>query len=316
MLVLEGGAFAWKEDFARRVDAEFFRVTALIDGDANAAARILIEKRIADGHVHEGFAERKDEGFAIELEADLVADGIAERAEIIALHVGDERAEGIVEADDVAGDSFFFDRGSFRREANELGYLWAGDGVIPPSGEMRGGGRKNIAAMKRGRNGGSEHPGGVGDFVGGVEAIAIECRSDEAVVGQDKVLSFFRFDDDGFARSADAGIDDAKKNGASGIVGSNGGKESGAFFDLERRDLMGDVHDANVGRNVQDDGFAESDGVVGGAEVGDEDDGGTRSRGSGIGLRRLRAGRDEERDCEACGNEQRATAHREIPLID
>src|SRR5579871_6074081 len=159
MLVLEGGAFAGKENFAGRVDAKFFRVVALIDSDADAAARILIEKRIADGHVHEGFAERKDEGFAVELEADLVADGVAERAEIVAQHVGDERAEGVVEADDVAGDSFFFDDSGFRREANEFGYLRAGDGVIPSSGEMRGGGRKNITAMKRGRNGGSEHPG-------------------------------------------------------------------------------------------------------------------------------------------------------------
>jgi len=217
-LAFERGAFAGNENCSGRLDRELFGIVTLIDGDADAAARILIEKRIADGNVHKRFAEGKDQHFAVELKADSVADGVTERAKVVARNVGDERAEGIVEADDVAGDSFFFDSGSFGTEANELRNDGAGDGVIPSSGEMRGGGRKNVAAMKSGRDGGREHPGGVGNFVGGFEAVAIEDWSDEAVVGQNEVLALSGFDDDGFARSADAGIDDGKKNGAGGIV--------------------------------------------------------------------------------------------------
>src|SRR5438128_10580986 len=61
LLVFERCAFAGNEDCSRRFDGEFFRVIALVDGDADAAARILIEKGFADGNVHEGFGEGKDE---------------------------------------------------------------------------------------------------------------------------------------------------------------------------------------------------------------------------------------------------------------
>lgn len=58
------GAFARNEDLCGRFDAEFLRVIALVDGDADAPARILIKKRIADGNIHERFAEGKDESFS------------------------------------------------------------------------------------------------------------------------------------------------------------------------------------------------------------------------------------------------------------
>jgi len=136
--VFEGGAFAGNEDCSGRFDGEFFRVIALVNGDGDAAARILIEKGFADGNVHKGFAEGQDECFAVELKANFVADGVTEGAEIVALNVGNERAERIVERDDVTSDSFFFDGGGFGAEANELRNEGAGDGVIPSGGEMRG----------------------------------------------------------------------------------------------------------------------------------------------------------------------------------
>ena len=268
----EGDAFAGDENCSGRLDGEFFGIVTLIDGDADAAARVLIEERFADGNVHEGFAEGENERFAVEVETDFVADGVTEGAKIVALNVGDKRAEGIVEADDVAGDSFLFDDGDFRAEANELRNDGASDGVIPTGGEMRGGGRKNIAAVKSGRDGGREHPGGVGDFVGRFEAVAIEDRRDEAVVGQNEILALLSFDDDGFARSANAGIDDGEKNGAGGVVRRNGCEKARRFFDLIWRHLMRDVHDARVGGDVDDYGFADGGGVVGGAEIGHEDD--------------------------------------------
>jgi len=96
-------------------------------------------------------------------------------------------------------------------------------------------------------------------------------------------LALFGFDDDGFARSADARIDDGEKNGAGGIVRRNGGEKARGLFDLVRRDLMRDVHDARVGGDVDDYGFADGDGVVGGAEIGHEDDRGMWScRGGAI----------------------------------
>src|SRR5439155_3682574 len=102
---------------------------------------------------------------------------------------------------------------------------------------MRGGGRKNIAAVKSGRDRGREHPGGVGDFMSGLEAVAIDDRRDEAVVGQNEILALFGFDDNGFARSADARIDDGEKNGAGGIVRRNGCEKARGLFDLVWRDL-------------------------------------------------------------------------------
>ena len=278
-LVFKGGAFTREENFCWRLDGEFLGVIALIDGDADAATRILIEQRIADGNVHECFAEGEHKRFAIELKADFVADGVTERAKIVALNVGYEGAERIVKADDVAGDAFFFDGGGFWAELDEVSDLRAGNGVVPSGGKMRASGRKNVAAVECGRDGGREHPGGVGDFVGGLEAVAVDDRRDEAVVGENEVLTFFRFDDDGFARGADAGIDNDDEDGSSGVVRRNGGEEARTFLDLKRRDLMSDVHDAGVGQDLQHDGFAERDGVIGGAEVGHENDGGVLRRG-------------------------------------
>jgi hypothetical protein len=147
----ERDAFAWYEDGSGRLDGESFGVVTLIDGDADAASGVLIEEGIADGDVHEGFAEGEDERFAVELEADFVADGVTKGAKIVALNVGNERAKRIVEADDVAGDSFFFDGSGFGRESNELRNVRAGDGEIPTSGEMSGSRRKNVAAVEGGR---------------------------------------------------------------------------------------------------------------------------------------------------------------------
>src|SRR5215813_2291019 len=237
----ERGAFARNEKRRRRINSKLLRKVALIDGDADTPARILIQKRVADGDVHKGFAEREHELLTIQQKADLVADGIAERSEVVASNVGDERAKWIIEANNVATDSFFIDGGGFGIQAYKFADLWTCDGVIPSRGEMCGGGRKNVAAMKRGRDGGSQHPGCVGDFVCGIEAAAIEEGSDQTIVGQNEILALFCFDDDRFAGSADARVHDGKKNGAGRIVRSNGCEEARAFFDLIRRDLVREV---------------------------------------------------------------------------
>src|SRR5215813_11415965 len=80
-------------DGAGDFDVEFFGVVALVDGNADAAARIDVEERVADGDVHEGFAVRQGNGLFVDLDGDFVADDVAELHEIVARDVGDERAE-------------------------------------------------------------------------------------------------------------------------------------------------------------------------------------------------------------------------------
>jgi len=122
-------------------------------------------------------------------------------------------------------------------------------------------------------------------------------------------LVFFCFDDDGFARSAHAGVDDGEKNGAGGIVRRNSRDKARAFFDLKRRDLMRDVHDAHVGGDVDDYGFTDGDGVVRSAEIGDEDDRGVRCDAASVRFAgEFFARCDAERDCRKSGNEKKATA--------
>src|SRR5437899_11483270 len=66
LLVFEGSAFAGNEDCSRRFDGEFFRVIALVDGDADAAERILIKKVLADGNVLACFVGCREERLALE----------------------------------------------------------------------------------------------------------------------------------------------------------------------------------------------------------------------------------------------------------
>ncbi len=128
-----------------------------------------------------------------------------------------------------------------RGEANELRNDGADEVVVPSGGEVRSGGRENVAAVEGGRDGGLDHPVWIGDFARGVEAVAIEDRREDAVVRSDEVLSLFRFRDDGFARSADAGIDDDQENGVRRVVRRYAEEKARAFFDRKRRDLVRDV---------------------------------------------------------------------------
>src|SRR6266481_726068 len=106
---------------------------------------------------------------------------------------------------------------------------------------MRGGGRENVAAVKRGRKGSFDHPGLIGDFASGGQAVAVEHGGDQAVIGKNKKLALPGFDDDGFAGSADAGVDDDEEYGAGGIVGSHIKQEARGFIDLIWSDLVRNV---------------------------------------------------------------------------
>src|SRR5260370_3989581 len=99
---LEGGAFARNEDGAGRLDVELLRVVALVDGNADATAGIDEQKRIADRDVHESFYVRQGHRFLVDLDPEFVAGFVAELLEFIAGNIGDQGAEGIVQADYVA----------------------------------------------------------------------------------------------------------------------------------------------------------------------------------------------------------------------
>src|SRR6266576_1223625 len=188
---LERSAFARNEDSAGSLDVELLRVIALVDGNADAAARIDEQKRIADGDIHESFHVREGHRFFLDRDPEFVAEVVAELLEFVAGNIGEQGAEGVVEANDVAGDALVGDGGSSWSEADELGNLWADEIVIPSGGEVRGCGRKDIAAMKSGRNGGLNHPVWNGDLACGIQAVAIHHWGDQAVVWKNKKLSLF-----------------------------------------------------------------------------------------------------------------------------
>src|ERR1700687_1707639 len=188
---LERSAFARNEDSAGRLDVDLLRVVALVDGNADAAARIDEQKRIADGDIHESFHVREGHRFLVDLDPEFIAEVVAELLEFVAGNIREQGAEGVVEADDVAGDALVGGGGSFWSEADELRNLGADEIVIPPGGEVRACRRKDIAAMKSGRNGGLNHPVWIGDLACGILAIAIHHGRDQAIVRKNKKLSLF-----------------------------------------------------------------------------------------------------------------------------
>jgi len=69
------------------------------------------------------------------------------------------------------------------------------------------------------------------------------------------------------------GVDDRHKHRARREIGTCAIEEAGAIEYGERRDLMGEIHDAQLGRNRVHHAFAERYGIVHHAEIGHEDDG-------------------------------------------
>src|SRR5207302_5625744 len=120
---------------------------------------------------------------------------------------------------------------------------------------MGSGGRKNIAAVKGGRDTGLEHPVLVGDFVGALETVTLKHGADDSIVRQNEELALFRFYDNRLARGSNAGIDDHQKDGSGRVIRSYAKEVARGFFNLKWCDLVGDVHDAGIGRNANDDRF-------------------------------------------------------------
>src|SRR6266513_1239583 len=204
---LERSAFERNEESAGRLDVELLRVVALVDGNADAAARIDEQKRIAHGDIHESFHVREGHRFLVDFDPEFVAEVVAQLLEFVNGNIREQGTEGVVETDDVAGDALVGDGGSSCSEAFAVRNLGDDEIVIPSGGEVRGRSRKDIAAMKSGRNGGLNHPVWIGDLACGIQAVAIHHGGDQAIVRKNKKLSLFLFDDDSFARGTYSGVD-------------------------------------------------------------------------------------------------------------
>src|SRR2546426_1312714 len=140
--------FAGDEDWGGRPDAVGWREIALVESEAHLAAGVHIEEGPANGDVHEGLDVERGEGLVAEAKGDCVTESVTELAKFVAGDIGDQRAVGIVEGDDFAGDSAAVRGGNARPGAGQVGNDRAGLRPVPSSSEMRRCRRKNIAAVE------------------------------------------------------------------------------------------------------------------------------------------------------------------------
>jgi len=103
--------------------------------------------------------------------------------------------------------------------------------------------------------------------------IAILDQRHQSVVGQNEILATLRFHHHRLACASDPRVDDCHKHRARREIGTCTIEEAGAIEYGERRDLMREIHDAQLGRNRVHHAFAERYGIVHHAEIGHEDDG-------------------------------------------
>src|SRR5258708_23131088 len=172
-----------------------------------------------------------------------------------------------------SGHAFVGLGSGFCRQADELGDCGAHQIVVPARRQVGCGGRENVAAVEGRGDGRLDHRVLSGDFAGGVEAVAVEGGGQDAVVRRHEVLAFFGFGNNGFAGSADARVDYGQEDGIGGVVRRYTQEETRGFLNGVWRDLMSDVGQADLGSDAVDYRTADRYRVIGGAEVGHEDDG-------------------------------------------
>ncbi len=189
-------------------------------------------------------------------------------------------------------EAVLVERGGVEIEADKVLQFGADLGPVVAAGEMRAHRRENIAAVKGGRDFRADHPVGIFDVADTFDTVAIGHHGDQAVIGKHKELASLGPDDDCLARAAHSRIDDADENGSSGKIRRGSKEKAGAVGDGKGGDLMGQVDDAQIGRDAVHDAFAKSDRVVDDTEIGHEDES-RRRRGP---RRRLRADRNGEQN--------------------
>src|SRR2546426_47674 len=127
--------FSWPfgrdEDGGGRPDAVGSGEIALVESEAHLAAGVRIEEGPANGDVHEGLDVGRGEGLVAEAKSDCVAESVTELAKFVTGDIGDQRAVGIVEGDDFAGDSVGVCGGNARPKADQSGNDRAGLRPVP-----------------------------------------------------------------------------------------------------------------------------------------------------------------------------------------
>src|SRR3954453_15222111 len=97
-----GGVLGGNEDGGGRLDTKLSRIIALVYGNAHATPRVYIKEGFAHGNIHERLGIRHRNRLLVDLDWHLVALHVAKLFEFLSRNVGDQGAEGIVQADDVA----------------------------------------------------------------------------------------------------------------------------------------------------------------------------------------------------------------------
>src|SRR6266550_3555991 len=244
----DAGPGSWLLFFHRDRDGEtrgdfvLLGEVALVEREGDASAGVDVQEGAAYGYVAEGLDEGDGIGASVEGEGNGVAEVIAEFGEGFSRYVEDDVAEGAVEAEDLGVQACGVDSRVVDVEPDEFGDVERGAGLDPvlAAGDVRSGGREDVAAVEGGGETGTDHPGRVCDL-SGVDDLVWPIggqEGEEAVVREDEVLA-----------------------------AAGAGEEAGAFGDVVGRDLVGDVDDADTGIDANHDGLADADGVVLDVEV-------------------------------------------------
>src|SRR5258708_28144650 len=240
------------------------------------SAGIDVEQRLIQRNVAEGADKLQLHWFVVHCDWDVLAALVAELQEIIAVSVGDEIAKGSVGGNDFSGEAPIVESRGFELQAyqsvhhqfgTDLVPVFAARAVAPHRGE-------DVAAVECRGEFAADHPLGIGYFVGSLNAVPLFDEREQTVVGKNKILAAPGLGDDCLARAADGRINHDYEDGSGGIVGRSAVKEPRAIENRKRRDLMGEVDDADLGHDGVHDSPADGNGVVEDAEIGHEDDGG------------------------------------------
>src|ERR1700690_746646 len=129
-----------RDDYRNRgIDVVHFREISFVNRESDSASGIHVEQWLAYGHIHEGLHVGHGVGLAGDLDGDFIAELVSQTLKILAANVGDQAAEGIIEANHIAGNSDVGDRGLHRFQMDELGNIGPGQLPVFTGGKMRGG---------------------------------------------------------------------------------------------------------------------------------------------------------------------------------
>src|SRR5258708_17165262 len=141
-----------------RWDLVHRREIALVQRQPNSPARINVQQRIPNRHIHERFRIRRGERFLIQQDRDTVAYFVPKILELFAGNVCDQRTKWIIQRDHFAFYALVGHSGGLWCPPDKFLHFWPDHRVIPPPRQMRPNPRENIPPMKPGRDSLPNHP--------------------------------------------------------------------------------------------------------------------------------------------------------------